>query len=78
MHRYMWLLIAFLTIGMHGMYKQEDWTVTAVKNGYVTMESTDGKTYTLPEHESWRIGDRAACIVNKNGKVITEFVFKGR
>ena len=64
----MWILLMFLTIGMHGMYQRTDLIVTNVQHGMVTMEG-DGKTYTFEEHEAWRIGDKAEAIVSE-GKII--------
>ena len=73
-----WLLIAFMTLGMHGMYQTKEWTVTAVDHGLVTMQAED-TVVMIEEAEAWQVGDKAACIVDKNGKVITEFVsLKGR
>lgn len=63
-----WLLLVFLTLGMHGMYQHTDLLVTEVQHGMVTMEGED-KTYTIEEHEAWRIGDRAEAIV-QNDKII--------
>ena len=43
-------------------------TVTAVRSGTVTL--TDGeRAYEMPEHEAWRIGDRAEAIV-RDGKIV--------
>lgn len=58
-------LLFFLTLGMACMgYKVETLTVTRVEKGIVTMGD-----YTIPEHEAWRVGDRAEAIV-RDGKIV--------
>lgn len=59
------LLLALSFGGTPAAYRQT-MTVTAVRSGVVTL--TDGaREYDLPEHEAWRIGDRAECIVLTRG-----------
>lgn len=74
MNRYMWLLIAFMTMGMYGMYQQAEWTVTAVNHGMVTMQADD-TVCIIEEAETWQAGDKARCIINKYGAAVTEFVY---
>lgn len=63
-----WLLLVFLTLGMHGMYTAEEAVVTEVRSGLVTMECDRG-VYQIEEHEAWRVGDRAEVVVGRSGIV---------
>ena len=74
MLKHMWLLIVFLTLGTHGLYQQADWTVTAVENGQVTLQLED-RTHTMEAAEAWQVGDTAACIISKDGQIMTDFVY---
>lgn len=59
------LLLALSFGGTPAAYCQT-MTVTAVRSGTVTL--TDGeREYEMPEHEAWRVGDRAECIVLTRG-----------
>lgn len=59
------LLLALSFGGTPAAYRQT-MTVTAVRSGTVTL--TDGeREYEMPEHEAWRIGDRAECIMLTRG-----------
>lgn len=59
------LLLALSFGGTPAAYRQT-MTVTAVRSGVVTL--TDGeREYEMPEHEAWRVGDRAECIVLTRG-----------
>lgn len=59
------ILLWFLTLGMVG-YTATEATVTKVERGTVTMQTSEG-TYTLPEAEAWRVGDRAECLMLTRG-----------
>lgn len=64
------LLLALSFGGTPAAYRQT-MTVTAVCSGIVTL--TDGeRAYEMPEHEAWRIGDRAECIMLTNGTASKE------
>ena len=59
------LLLALSFGGTPAAYRQT-MTVTAVRSGTVTL--TDGeRAYEMPEHEAWRVGDRAECIMLTRG-----------
>ena len=59
------LLLALSFGGTPAAYRQT-MTVTAVRSGTVTL--TDGvREYEMPEHEAWRVGDRAECIMLTRG-----------
>lgn len=73
-----WLLLIFLTLGMHGMYRQETVTVTAVERGLVTMVSDTGTTYNMDEAEAWRVGDRAECVVGRNRIIDIRYLWRKR
>lgn len=60
------LLLLVLTFGGTPAAYRQTMTVTAVRSGTVTL--TDGaREYEMPEHEAWRIGDRAECVVLTRG-----------
>ena len=70
------LLLALSFGGTPAAYRQT-MTVTAVRSGTVTL--TDGeREFEMPEHEAWRVGDRAECIMltrgteDKSDEVIAE------
>lgn len=59
------LLLALSFGGTPAAYRQT-MTVTEVRSGTVTL--TDGvREYEMPEHEAWRVGDRAECIMLTRG-----------
>ena len=59
------LLLALSFGGTPAAYRQT-MVVTAVRNGTVTL--TDGeREYEMPEHEAWRVGDRAECVMLTRG-----------
>ncbi len=59
------LLLALSFGGTPAAYRQT-MTVAAVRSGVVTL--TDGeREYEMPEHEAWRVGDRAECIMLTRG-----------
>ena len=59
------LLLALSFGGTPAAYRQT-MTVTEVRSGTVTL--TDGvREYEIAEHEAWRIGDRAECIMLTRG-----------
>lgn len=65
MSRVLLLLLALTFGGTPAAYRQT-MTVTAVRSSVVTL--TDGeREYEMPEHEAWRVGDRAECIVLTRG-----------
>lgn len=64
----MWMLLVFLTLGMHEMYQYTDLTVTAVEHGLVTLQGKDA-VYQIEEAEAWRKGDKAEAIT-ADGKII--------
>ena len=65
MSRVLLLLLALSFGGTPAAYRQP-MTVTAVHRGVVTL--TDGeREYEMPEHEAWRVGDRAECIMLTRG-----------
>ena len=74
MLRRTWLLILFLTLGTHGLYQPCEWTVTAVDHGKVTLQMED-RTCVIDEAEAWQVGDTAACIISKDGQIMTDFVY---
>lgn len=61
------ILLWFLTLGMVG-YTATEATVTKVERGTVTMQTSEG-TYTLPEAEAWRVGDKAEVII-REGEIL--------
>lgn len=62
-------LLFFLTLGMaHFGWSVEDVRVTEVRQGLVTMESTEG-VYQIEQHEAWEVGDEGKAIV-RDGKII--------
>lgn len=74
MLRHMWLLIVFLTLGTHGLYRPAEWTVIAVEHGQVTLVLED-RTQTIESDEAWQVGNKAACIISKDGQIMTDFVY---
>lgn len=59
------LLLCLSFNGVPGTY-QTDLVVTNVSRGIVTL--TDGvREYEIAEHEAWRVGDRAECIMLTRG-----------
>ena len=64
----MWMLLVFLTLGMHGMYQHTELNVTDVRHGLVTLEGKE-EVYQIQEHEAWRKGDKAEAITAK-GRII--------
>ena len=65
MSRVLLLLLALSFGGTPAAYRQT-MTVTEVRSGIVTL--TDGeREYEMPEHEAWRVGDRAECIMLTRG-----------
>ena len=64
----MWMLLVFLTLGMHGMYQRTDLTVTDVNHGMVTLQGKDS-VYQIEQAEAWRKGDNAEAIT-ADGKLI--------
>ena len=65
MSRVLLLLLALSFGGTPAAYRQT-MTVTEVRSGTVTL--TDGeREYEMPEHEAWRVGDRAECIMLTRG-----------
>ena len=59
------LLLALSFGGTPAAYRQT-MTVTAVRSGTVIL--TDGeREFEMPEHEAWRVGDRAECIMLTRG-----------
>lgn len=65
MSRVLLLLLALSFGGTPAAYRQT-MTVTAVRSGTVTL--TDGaREYEIAEHEAWRVGDRAECIMLTRG-----------
>lgn len=70
MSRVLLLLLALSFGGTPAAYRQT-MTVTAVRSGTVTL--TDGaREYEIAEHEAWRIGDRAECIMLTRGTASKE------
>ena len=70
MIRVLLLLLALSFGGTPAAYRQT-MTVTEVRSGVVTL--TDGeRTYEMPEHEAWRVGDRAECIMLTRGTASKE------
>lgn len=60
------LLLLCLSFGGTPAAYRQTMTVTAVRSGVVTL--TDGeREYEMPEHEAWRVGDRAECIMLTRG-----------
>ena len=72
MLKHMWMLLIFLTIGMHGMYHSDLLTVAAVERGNVLLQSDDGKQYIIEAAEAWRRGDKAECIISDHDLWIIE------
>lgn len=65
MSRVLLLLLALSFGGTPAAYRQT-MTVTAVRSGTVTL--SDGvREYEIAEHEAWRVGDRAECIMLTRG-----------
>lgn len=70
MSRVLLLLLALSFGGTPAAYRQT-MVVTAVRNGTVTL--TDGeREYEMPEHEAWRVGDRAECVMLTRGTASKE------
>lgn len=65
MSRVLLLLLALSFGGTPAAYRQT-MTVTAVQSGVVTLSDGE-KEYEMPEHEAWRVGDRAECIMLTRG-----------
>lgn len=64
------LLLALSFGGTPAAYRQP-MTVTAVRSGTVIL--TDGeREFEMPEHEAWRVGDRAECIMLTRGTASKE------
>lgn len=64
------LLLALSFGGTPAAYRQT-MTVTEVRSGTVML--TDGeREYKMPEHEAWRVGDRAECIMLTRGTASKE------
>lgn len=59
------LLLALSFGGTPAAYRQT-MTVTAVRSGTVTLSDGE-RAYEMPEHEAWRIVDRAECIMLTRG-----------
>ena len=60
------LLLLALSFGGVPAARQETLLVKEVRQGIVIM--TDGTNeYKMPEHEAWRVGDRAECIMLTRG-----------
>lgn len=59
------LLLALSFGGTPAAYRQT-MTVTAVRSGVVTLSDGE-REYKMPEHEAWRVGDRAECIMLTRG-----------
>lgn len=78
------LLLALSFGGTPAAYRQT-MVVTAVRSGTVTL-SDGAREYEIPEHEAWRAGDRAECIMltrgteSKEDDTIAhiEYVWEGR
>ena len=65
MSRVLLLLLALSFGGTPAAYRQT-MVVTAVRSGTVTL--TDGaRECEIAEHEAWRVGDRAECIMLTRG-----------
>lgn len=67
MSRVLLLLLALSFSGTPAAYRQT-MTVTAVRSGTVTLSDGE-REYEIPEHEAWRPGDRAECIMLTRGTV---------
>ena len=65
MSRVLLLLLALSFGGTPAAYRQT-MVVTAVRNGTVTLSDGE-REYEIPEHEAWRVGDRAECIMLTRG-----------
>ena len=65
MSRVLLLLLALSFGGTPAAYRQP-MTVTAVRSGTVTLSDGE-REYEMPEHEAWRVGDRAECIMLTRG-----------
>lgn len=59
------LLLALSFGGTPAAYCQT-MVVTAVRSGVVTLSDGE-REYEMPEHEAWRVGDRAKCIMLTRG-----------
>ena len=59
------LLLALSFGGTPAAYRQT-MVVTAVRSGVVTLSDGE-REYEIAEHEAWRIGDRAECVVLTRG-----------
>lgn len=64
------LLLCLSFNGVPGAY-QTDLVVTDVCRGTVTLSDGE-REYEMPEHEAWRVGDRAKCIMLTRGTASKE------
>lgn len=64
------LLLALSFGGTPAAYRQT-MTVTEVRSGTVTLSDGE-REYEMPEHEAWRVGDRAECIMLTRGTASKE------
>lgn len=63
-----WVLLLLLALSFGGTpaaYRQT-MVVTAVRSGTVTLSDGE-REYEIAEHEAWRAGDRAECIMLTRG-----------
>ena len=70
MSRVLLLLLVLSFGGTPAAYRQT-MTVTAVRSGVVTLSDGE-REYEMPEHEAWRVGDRAECIMLTRGTASKE------